>query len=94
MPITNAAQVERFASICRAALPYKLAENLDRHRDDPAAVRKLGVAHATSQCIDLLTNGAPGIHFYTLNSSHATRDIFSALRVMGLAGAQPVLPRQ
>ena len=93
MPITNAAQVERFASICRAALPYKLAENLDRHRDDPAAVRKLGVAHATSQCIDLLTNGAPGIHFYTLNSSHATRDIFSALRVMGLAGAQPVLPQ-
>jgi methylenetetrahydrofolate reductase (NADPH) len=90
MPITNAAQVERFAVLCGATLPFKLAEKLDRHRNDPAAVKKLGITHATSQCIDLLTGGAPGIHFYTLNSSHATTDIFGTLRVMGLAGAQPV----
>jgi len=86
MPITSAAQVERFTVFGAAALPFKLAAELDRRRDDPAAVMQLGVAHATSQCIDLLTGGAPGIHFYTLNRSHATKDIFAALRAMGLTG--------
>jgi len=84
MPITNAAQVERFTIACGATLPFKLAAELDRRRDDPAAVQQLGVAHATSQCIDLLTNGAPGIHFYTLNRSTATQNIFRALKTIGL----------
>jgi methylenetetrahydrofolate reductase (NADPH) len=87
MPISNAAQVERFTIACGATLPFKLAAELDRRRTNPEAVMQLGVAHATSQCIDLLTGGAPGIHFYTLNRSHATRDIFTALRSIGLAGA-------
>ncbi len=86
MPITNAAQVERFTVSCGAALPFKLAAELDRRRQDPHAVMQLGVAHATSQCIDLLTGGAPGIHFYTLNRSIATREIFGALKGMGLTG--------
>jgi methylenetetrahydrofolate reductase (NADPH) len=86
MPITNAAQVERFTVSCGAAMPFKLAAELDRRREDPRAVMQLGVAHATSQCIDLLTAGAPGIHFYTLNRSVATREIFTALKVMGLTG--------
>jgi methylenetetrahydrofolate reductase (NADPH) len=89
MPITNAAQVERFTLSCGAALPFKLAAELDRRRHDAQAVMQLGVAHATSQAIDLLTGGAPGIHFYTLNRSTATRDIFSALKVMGLVGSEP-----
>lgn len=84
MPITNAAQIERFTLFCGATLPFKLAAELDRRRDDPKAVVQLGVAHATSQCIDLLTGGAPGIHFYTLNRSHATKDIFTALKTIGL----------
>lgn len=86
MPITNAAQVERFTVACGATLPFKLAAELDRRRDNPEAVMQLGVAHATSQCIDLLTGGAPGIHFYTLNRSTATKDIFTALKSIGLAG--------
>ncbi len=86
MPITNAAQVERFTVSCGAALPFKLAVELDRRRNDPKAVLQLGVAHATSQCIDLLMGGAPGIHFYTLNRSTATTDIFTALKAMRLAG--------
>jgi methylenetetrahydrofolate reductase (NADPH) len=86
MPITNAAQVERFTVSCGAALPFKLAAELDRRRDDQRAVLQLGIAHATAQCIDLLTAGAPGIHFYTLNRSGATREIFTALKVMGLTG--------
>jgi methylenetetrahydrofolate reductase (NADPH) len=84
MPITNAANVERMTAFCGATLPFKLAAELDRRRHDPAAVMKLGVAHATSQCIDLLTGGAPGIHFYTLNRSSASKDIFTALKSIGL----------
>jgi len=92
MPITNAAQVERFTISCGATLPFKLAAELDRRRSDPQAVMQLGVAHATSQCIDLLTGGAPGVHFYTLNRSHATRDIFMALKSIGLAGKTESAP--
>lgn len=88
MPITNAGQVERFTMSCGATLPFKLAAELDRRRNDAQAVLQLGVAHATSQAIDLLTGGAPGVHFYTLNRSTATRDIFSALKVMGLVGSE------
>lgn len=86
MPITNAANVERMTAFCGATLPFKLAAELDRRRDDAKAVMQLGVAHATSQCIDLLTCGAPGIHFYTLNRSMATKNIYSALRAIGLTG--------
>ncbi len=90
MPITNAAQVERFTVSCGATLPFKLAAELDRRRNDPKAVLQLGVAHATSQCIDLLMGGAPGIHFYTLNRSTATSDIFSALKAMRLTEEREV----
>ena len=85
MPITNAAQVERFTVACGATLPFQLAEELDNRRTDPQAVMQLGVAHATAQCIDLLRGGAPGIHFYTLNRSTAAKDVFAELRVAGLA---------
>jgi methylenetetrahydrofolate reductase (NADPH) len=84
MPITNASQVERFTVACGATLPFDLAEELDRRRNDPAAVQRLGVEHAIQQCAGLLEGGAPGIHFYTLNRSHATVEIFEALRNMGM----------
>jgi methylenetetrahydrofolate reductase (NADPH) len=86
MPITNAAGIERFAMNGGITIPFKLAAELDRRRADPKAVLQLGIAHATCQAIDLLTGGAPGIHFYTLNRSHATRDIYAALKSIGLAG--------
>jgi methylenetetrahydrofolate reductase (NADPH) len=85
MPITNAAQVERFTVACGATLPFQLAAELDNRRTDPQAVMQLGVAHATAQCIDLLRGGAPGIHFYTLNRSTSAREVFAGLRVAGLA---------
>jgi methylenetetrahydrofolate reductase (NADPH) len=81
MPITNAAAAKRFG----ATLPSELAAELERHGSDLQAVLQLGVAHATAQCIDLLRGGAPGIHFYTLNRSTATREVFAELRVAGLA---------
>lgn len=85
MPISSASQVERFTAACGATLPFKLAAELNKRRDDAEAVGQLGIAHAASQAMELLTGGAPGIHFYTLNRSSAAKSIFSALRVMGLA---------
>jgi methylenetetrahydrofolate reductase (NADPH) len=83
MPITNASQVERFTLLCGASLPFRLAAELDRRRDNQQAVMQLGVAHATAQCIELLQCGAPGVHFYTLNRSTATMQVLTALRTIG-----------
>jgi methylenetetrahydrofolate reductase (NADPH) len=79
MPITNYEQIQRFTAMCGATIPPKLLAELDVRRDEPKAVEELGVAYATLQCTDLLRRGAPGIHFYTLNKSPATRAIVSAL---------------
>jgi len=79
MPITNYEQIQRFTAMCGATIPPKLLAELEVRRDEPKAVEELGVAFATLQCTDLLRRGAPGIHFYTLNKSPATRAIVSAL---------------
>ena len=81
MPITNAGQIKRITELCGSALPPRLVAELDARADDPEAVAEFGVAYATLQCADLLEHGAPGIHFYTLNRSPATRAILSALKV-------------
>jgi methylenetetrahydrofolate reductase (NADPH) len=80
MPITNFEQLGRFTRLCGATVPMRLALQLERVKDDPDAVMQLGVAHATVQCMELLQRGVPGIHFYTLNRSPATRMIVSALK--------------
>ncbi len=82
MPVTNVGQIQRFTAMCGSAIPDALTEQLEARRDDPPAVTEFGVAYATLQCADLLAKGAPGIHFYTLNRSPATRAILSALRLM------------
>src|SRR3954469_24922120 len=82
MPITNAAQIRRFTSLCGACIPPGLLRELEIRADQPDAVADFGVAYATMQCADLLANGAPGIHFYTLNRSPSTRAILSALRAL------------
>jgi methylenetetrahydrofolate reductase (NADPH) len=83
MPITDVAQVERFTSLCGATIPPRLRESLHAVESDSEAVLELGVDHATRQCLELLENGAPGIHFYTLNKSPATREIFKRLLKSG-----------
>jgi methylenetetrahydrofolate reductase (NADPH) len=80
MPITNFEQIKRFTSMCGATIPDGLLRELGLRADQPDAVADLGVAYAALQCAELLTRGAPGIHFYTLNRSTATRAILSALR--------------
>jgi methylenetetrahydrofolate reductase (NADPH) len=80
MPITNVKQIKTITGMCGATLPGELESELNERADDPEAVAELGVAYATLQCSDLLARGAPGIHFYTLNRSPATRAILAALR--------------
>lgn len=81
MPVTNVEQVERFTKMCGATIPPALLDALHKRRDEPERVQELGVIHATIQSLGLIQGGAPGIHFYTLNKSTATREIMSALRM-------------
>jgi methylenetetrahydrofolate reductase (NADPH) len=80
MPITNYEQIDRFTAMCGATIPPALRAELELRRNEPEAVAELGVAFATLQCVELLESGAPGIHFYTLNKSPATRAVVSALQ--------------
>jgi methylenetetrahydrofolate reductase (NADPH) len=81
MPVTNVAQINRFASKIGAKFPAELAQAFEDRHDDPDAVVQLGVGWATLQCAELLAAGAPGVHFYTLNKSPATKAILSAIKV-------------
>ncbi len=81
LPVTHIGQLQRMTKMCGASIPAGLSEELHAREDQPEAVRDFGVAHATLQCAELLAAGAPGIHFYTLNRSPATRAILSALKL-------------
>jgi len=89
IPVTNVDQIKRFTQMCGASIPGPLLEQLELRREDADAVIQFGVAYATLQCADLLARGAPGIHFYTLNKSPATRAIFENLCGEGLVGTSP-----
>jgi methylenetetrahydrofolate reductase (NADPH) len=81
MPITNTDQIKTITNMCGATVPESLLEQLELRAGNPEAVTELGVSYATLQCADLLSRGAPGIHFYTLNRSPATRAILAALKL-------------
>lgn len=80
MPVTNVSQVQRIAQLSGADFPAWLLDRLTAAGDDPEAVHRVGVEAATELCRELLDGGAPGIHFYTLNKSPATREIFANLQ--------------
>lgn len=79
MPVTNLGQIQRFATLSGAAFPTELAARFEALGDDAAGVRALGIEIASRMCRELLDEDAPGLHFYTLNSSSATREIYANL---------------
>jgi methylenetetrahydrofolate reductase (NADPH) len=80
MPVQAFGQLKRMTQMCGTSIPPEFERELERRQDEPDAVRDLGVAYATLQCADLLSRGAPGIHFYVLNRSPAARAVLAALR--------------
>ena len=79
MPITNFAQLARFSDACGAEIPRWLRFKLESYRDDTDSIRSCGLDVVTRLCDDLLTAGAPGLHFYTLNQAGLTTTIWQRL---------------
>ncbi|MGB0098880.1 MAG: methylenetetrahydrofolate reductase [NAD(P)H] [Nocardioides sp.] len=81
MPILNLANIRRQGELIGTEVPVDVVERISAHDGDPTAMRAEGIALAAELCDDLLEGGAPGLHFYTLNRSKATREIFAALNM-------------
>lgn len=81
IPILSNSQIRRFVTVCGARIPAALEERLDRLKDDDRAAAEFGIEFATEQCADLLRNGVPGIHFYTLNKAASTGQVLANLGV-------------
>jgi methylenetetrahydrofolate reductase (NADPH) len=79
MPVTNLAQVSRMAHMSGAEVPGWLVERVAKAGDDPDEASRIGVEIASELCATLLEAGAPGLHFYTLNRSGPTRDLWANL---------------
>ena len=79
MPATSLASIERMTQLQGSEFPEWLSRKLHAVGDDPQAVRRVGIEEATKLCRELLAGGAPGLHFYTLNRSTATREIYEQL---------------
>jgi methylenetetrahydrofolate reductase (NADPH) len=79
IPVTNVSQIERFAALQGSAFPAELADRFHAIGDDSDAVVALGIEVAAEMCQRLLDLGAPGLHFYTLNRSHSTIEVYEAL---------------
>jgi methylenetetrahydrofolate reductase (NADPH) len=79
IPITSYGQIKRFVAMSSASLPEELINQMEPYQNDPEKVYQIGMDYAIRQCRDLLVMGAPGIHFYTLNKSRATVEIYESL---------------
>jgi methylenetetrahydrofolate reductase (NADPH) len=79
MPVVNARQIKRIASLCGATLPPRFWSIVDRFGGDPASMRQAGVAYATEQIIDLIANGVNNIHLYTMNRVDVAQDVLRNL---------------
>jgi methylenetetrahydrofolate reductase (NADPH) len=78
MPVTNINQIKRMAELSGAEVPSWVLERLEKG-STPEDVRRIGIEIATELCAELLGMDVPGLHFYTLNRSTATREIYAQL---------------
>jgi len=79
MPVTYGPQIEKFSKMCGAKIPLEIREAIEKFGDDQSSILRFGIDYAIRQCRELLAEGAPGLHFYTLNQSCATREIYTHL---------------
>jgi methylenetetrahydrofolate reductase (NADPH) len=80
LPVTNVKQLNRMAELSGVPIPSFMIDAFSKVEDNPDAVRALGIEFATKLCQELLEAGAPGLHFYTMNTSTATREIYSQIK--------------
>jgi methylenetetrahydrofolate reductase (NADPH) len=79
LPILSTSQIKKFTSLCGASMPELMLSRLEQFAEDDAAVTEYGIDYASRQCEELLREGVPGIHFYTLNKAHSTERIMKNL---------------
>jgi methylenetetrahydrofolate reductase (NADPH) len=91
LPILSTSQIKRFVALCGAELPAALVSELERRGHDDEAVSQFGIEYATRQCEELVREGAPGLHFYTLNKARSTTEVVKNLALERLAYAQPAV---
>jgi len=80
IPLTSYHQIQRFTKMSAAKIPEELTSGIAAHKDDPEKMHDIGVEFTIKQCRELLQNGAPGLHFYTLNKSRAVVEVFESLK--------------
>lgn len=83
LPILSTAQIKRLVALCGAELPGPLLSELERRGHDDEAVTQFGIEYATTQCEELLREGAPGLHFYTLNKARSSTEVVKNLALAG-----------
>jgi methylenetetrahydrofolate reductase (NADPH) len=81
MPIGRFSQLARFSDACGAEIPRWIRKKLEGYGDDTASIRAFGLDVVTGLCEELLRNGAPGLHFYTLNQASLTTAVWQRLRL-------------
>jgi methylenetetrahydrofolate reductase (NADPH) len=89
LPILSTTQIKRFVALCGAGLPRPLLSRLETHCHDEESVTRIGIEYATQQCEELLRQGAPGLHFYTLNKARSTTEV---LKNLGLSQPRALWP--
>jgi methylenetetrahydrofolate reductase (NADPH) len=85
LPILSGSQIKRFVALCGADLPAPLLSELEKRGENDEAVTQFGIEYATTQCEELLQEGAPGLHFYTLNKARSTTEVVTNLALDPLA---------
>jgi methylenetetrahydrofolate reductase (NADPH) len=85
LPILSSSQIKRFVALCGAELPRPLMRELEKRGENDEAVSQFGIDYATTQCEELLREGAPGLHFYTLNKARSTTEVVTNLALDPLA---------